>query len=117
MRWHRGLMVRDGAAAPHHEERPSNRPYLAGAAALPPVGTAASAVLVDFAPGAAGSLSVLTKRSCFGFAGSVATGIIEPRDFGSTSATSSVVTRLVSRNSSSVSSCRSSHGGTLSDRD
>ena len=63
-----------------------DRLYLAGAAALPPVGTAASAVLVDFAPGAIGSSSVvvLTKRSCIDFAGSVATGIIEPRGFGFT---------------------------------
>ena len=36
---------------------------------------------------------------------------------GSTSATRSVVARLVSRNSSRDNSCRSSHGGTLSDSD
>src|SRR6202047_530482 len=99
--------------------RNNERLYLGGAAAAPPVGTTASAVLVDFTAAAIGSplVVLLTTRSCTGLAGSAATGTTAPPAFGSTSAIRSVVTRLVSSNSSRESSCRSSHGGTFSDRD
>ena len=56
---------------------------------------------------------VLTRRSCTAFGLATATGTASSR--GNTSATASVVTTLVSRNSDGVSRCRSSHGGTLSD--
>src|SRR5437899_1449796 len=60
---------------------------------------------------------VLTKRSCVGFAGSSAIGRPELSMCGRTSATASVVMRLVSRNSAADNSCRSSHGGTFSASD
>src|ERR1700756_3215452 len=117
-----------GKAPPQHEERGDldsrrvYRVYFAGFAVVtPPVGTSASAVLVDFTAGATGSVSeaLLTKRSCTAFGCNVATGteLLTLSLRGSTSATASVVTRLVSRNSAGDSSCRSSHGGTLSASD
>ena len=69
---------------------------------MPPVGTTASAVLVDFAGCGRrrSSTALLTKRSCIGLDGfSSAIGTDACRACGSTSATASVVTRLVSRNS------------------
>ena len=84
--------------------------------AAPPVGTVASAVLVGLADKGVLSSSAAppTKRSCIGFAFKASAA---PLSWGSTSATASVVTRLVSRNSDGDSSCSSSHGGTLSASD
>ena len=84
-------------------------------AATPPVGTIASAVLVDFgaATGFSAPTASPTNRSCTGLDVSSATGTAELSIRGSTSAMASVVTRLVSRNSAGDNSCRSSHGGTL----
>src|SRR6266404_190638 len=95
--------------------------YLAGtgaAADTPPVGAVASAVLVDFAAcgRASPSTALLTKRSCVGLDFSSAIGT-DALSRGSTSATASVVTILVSRNSVGDNSCKSSQGGTLSASD
>src|SRR5437763_12497982 len=68
------------------------------AAARPPVGTAASAVLVDTACGVA-SRAPAAKRSCTAFGVNSATGAAMISICGSTSAIASVVTRLARRNS------------------
>src|SRR5438876_7835161 len=86
------------------------RPYCGGATgATPPVGTVASAVLVDLADAACdfSALAVsLAKRSCTGLVTTSATGTLGLSNCGSTSATASVVTRLVRRNSARDNSCR-----------
>src|SRR5258707_3658917 len=76
------------------------RCYCAGAVtATLPAGTLASAVLVDL-DGAACGFSALTvslaKRSCIGLAATSETAALAVSICGSTSATASVVTRLVS---------------------
>src|SRR6266567_5828134 len=51
--------------------------FAGGAAATPPVGARASAVLVDFADlGFSVSVALLTKRSCMGLAAASATGTL-----------------------------------------
>src|SRR4029077_10452496 len=66
--------------------------YFAGVATIPPVGAAASAVLVDFTACGliAASPALPTNRSCTGLGASSATGTMATSSFGSTSATASV---------------------------
>src|SRR3954453_7476822 len=97
------------------ETRSEIRGYFCDAAtgvATPPVGTRASAVLVDLA-GCSGS----TPNLAWVFGASSAIAGAEMSTCGSTSATRSVVTRLVSLSSPASSWCKSSQGGTLSASD
>src|SRR5882672_7531920 len=96
---HRAALCADPLARPGMTSQELTRCYCAGATgATPPVGTVASAVLVDLVDAACGfsALTVsLAKRSCTGLAATSATAALALSRCGSTSATASVVTRLV----------------------